>query len=115
MSSLSLPQTPATAVKASPTNPAPLTAPLTAPSAEPASSELRQAAEQFEAIFVRRLLAQARSSPWAEQGVFTGSGLKQFETMFDENIAEVAASNGGFGLADQIERQLAAITHQKRA
>jgi flagellar protein FlgJ len=99
-----------------PSNPSIAKGSLAAPAAsDEKAAEVRAAAEQFEAIFVRRLLATARSSPWAEQGPFTGPGLKQFETMLDENIADLTAQNGGFGLADQIERQLSALLKQQGA
>ncbi|GAA4044948.1 rod-binding protein [Parerythrobacter jejuensis] len=79
----------------------------------PERLELREAAQAFEAIFVRRLLASARASSIADQTPFTGPGLQQFETMRDEQVAGLAAETGAFGLADQIERQLAAMIEQK--
>jgi peptidoglycan hydrolase FlgJ len=88
----------------SPTGPEPLS---------PERLELREAAQAFEAIFVRRLLSAARASSIAEQTPFTGPGLEQFEAMRDEHVADVAARSGGFGLADQIERQLSAMVAQQ--
>lgn len=72
-------------------------------------SELRQAAEAFEAIFVRKLLATARATDFGGEELFGGPGLEQFETMRDEHFADIASQNGTFGLADAIERQLAAF------
>ena len=84
--------------------------------AAPQDMQLREAAEAFEAIFVRRMLATARSGPFSEDGpLSSGAGLKQFTAMRDENVAEMASQNGGFGLADQIERQLSALVTQKEA
>lgn len=79
----------------------------------PERLELREAAQAFEAIFVRRMLASARASSLAEQGPFSGPGLKQFEAMRDEHVAEIASKSGGFGLADQIEQQLASLVAQQ--
>lgn len=76
-------------------------------------ADLRQAAQAFEAIFVRRLLASARAGSIAEQTPFSGPGLEQFTAMRDEHVADIAAKNGGFGLADQIERQLSALLRQQ--
>ena len=79
----------------------------------PDRTDLRKAAEAFEAIFVRRLLASARAGSIAEQTPFSGPGLEQFTAMRDEQVAELAAKNGGLGLADQIERQLGALMKQQ--
>jgi peptidoglycan hydrolase FlgJ len=89
------------------------------PSAGPvkpaARTELREAAQAFEAIFVRRLLASARAGSIAEQTPFSGPGLEQFTAMRDEHVADIASTNGGFGLADAIERQLSAMLGQQGA
>lgn len=81
--------------------------------AAPERSDLREAAQAFEAIFVRRLLASARAGSLAEQTPFSGPGLEQFTAMRDEHLADIAAKNGGFGLAAQIERQLSAMLRQQ--
>lgn len=91
-------------------------APLSPASGQPLRPErlkLREAAQAFEAIFVRRLLSAARARSLAEQTPFTGPGLEQFETMRDEHVADIASRNGGLGLAVQIERQLAAMLAQQ--
>ena len=77
--------------------------------------ELREAAQAFEAIFVRRLLASARAGSLAEQTPFSGPGLEQFTAMRDEHVADIAARSGGFGLAAQIEQQLSALVRQQGA
>lgn len=69
--------------------------------------ELREAAEGFEAIMVRRMLAAARAASLAEDTPLTGGGLKQFEQMRDEHFAEIAAKTGALGFARSIEEQLA--------
>ncbi len=85
------------------------------PVAAPERKDLREAAQAFEAIFVRRLLASARAGSLAEQTPFSGPGLEQFTAMRDEHVADIAAKNGGFGLAAQIEQQLSAMVHQQGA
>lgn len=73
----------------------------------PERMELRKAAEGFEAIMVRRMLATARAVSFAQDNPLTGSGLGQFQTMRDEHFAEIAASSGAFGFARSLEAQLA--------
>jgi flagellar protein FlgJ len=70
-------------------------------------AELRKAAEGFEAIMIRKMLATARASSFAEETPLTGGGLEQFQTMRDEHFADIAAASGAFGFARSIEAQLA--------
>ncbi len=84
---------------------APLSDPITALS--PERLELREAAEGFEAIMIRRMLETARASSFGEEAPLTGGGLRQFEKMRDEHFAEVASASGAFGFARSIEQQLA--------
>ncbi|PLK24168.1 flagellar biosynthesis protein FlgJ [Porphyrobacter sp. TH134] len=84
-------------------------APSTAPSAPllPERAALREAAEGFEAIMLRKLLASARASSFAEETPLTGGGMQQFQTMRDEHFANLAAQSGAFGFARSIEASLA--------
>jgi len=68
---------------------------------------LREAAEGFEAIMLRKLLASARAASFAEETPLTGGGMQQFQTMRDEHFADIAAKSGAFGFARSIEAQLA--------
>lgn len=68
--------------------------------------KLAAAAQQFEAIFVRQMLASARQTSFGEP-LFGGQAMDTFRTMQDENFADLAAKSGSFGLASQIEAQLA--------
>ncbi|EAQ28883.1 flagellar protein FlgJ-like protein [Erythrobacter sp. NAP1] len=74
---------------------------------------LREAAEGFEAIMVRKMLEAARSSSLAEDTPLTGGGRQQFETMRDEHFAEIAARSGTLGFARSIEEQLAQFLDAK--
>ncbi len=84
-----------------------VTAARSAAPLSPERAALRKAAEGFEAIMVRKLLASARAASFAEDTPLTGGGLKQFEAMRDEHVADIAAASGGFGFARSIEAQLA--------
>ena len=83
---------------------------------EPLSPErlaLREAAQGFEAIMVRKMLESARASSFAEETPLTGGGLKQFRQMQDENFADIAAKTGTLGFARSIEEQLAQFVDGK--
>lgn len=66
---------------------------------------LAQAAKQFEAIFVRQMLAAARKTAFASE-LSGGQAMDTFRTMQDENFADIAAKTGALGLAVQIEAAL---------
>jgi len=72
--------------------------------------KLAAAAKQFEAIFVRQMLAAARKTDFGGGIMGDGGengGLGTFRAMQDEHFADVAADTGAFGLAKMIEAQLA--------
>lgn len=68
--------------------------------------QLAAAARQFEAIFLRQMLASARKADFGDP-LSGRQGIDTFRTMQDEHFADVAAKSGAFGLAAQIEAQLA--------
>lgn len=82
------------------------------PSSGPDGGDLKKAAQAFEAIFVRQILASARATDFGGDDIFGGPGLEQFEAMRDEHIAEISSTSGAFGLAAAIEAQLAARMEQ---
>lgn len=79
------------------------------PSPVPEREKLAGAARQFEAIFIRQMLATARAAkPAGENDLFGGQAMETFAQMRDERFADIAANSGAFGLARAIETQLAA-------
>lgn len=68
---------------------------------------LAEAARQFEAIFVRQMLASARKADLGGDELFGGKGDQTFREMRDARFAETAAETGSLGLAATIEAQLA--------
>ena len=70
--------------------------------------KLTGAAKQFEAIFVRQMLASARATSFDDDGLF-GQMDQTFVQMRDERFAEIASQTGALGLAKQIENHLAAL------
>lgn len=78
--------------------------------------QLRQAARQFEALFVRQMLSSARAAKLGgEDQLFGGQGLETFQQMQDERFADIAAGSGALGFAKSIETQLAALAGLKDA
>jgi flagellar protein FlgJ len=93
--------------------------PLTATPAQAYSADrttLGKAAKGFEAIFVRQMLAAARSTSLVGKDPIFGSQAQEtFTAMRDERFAEIAATSGAFGLARQLEAQFAQLLPQTPA
>jgi len=68
-------------------------------------SELREAAEQFEAIFLNEFLKQARKAKLAED-LFASSAKETYEGMLDREMASQLSSQVNLGIADALVRQL---------
>ena len=74
----------------------------------PEQEQLREAAKEFEAIMVRRLLEAARATSFAKDDTpLNGGGRETWAQMRDEQFAEITANSGAFGFARSIEQQLA--------
>ena len=86
----------------------PVLAPISAPNLQAADprEKLAAAAKQFEAIFVRQMLSEARKSHVGGD-LLGGQAMDTFRQMQDERFADIAAERGSFGLAKMIEAQLA--------
>ena len=78
-----------------------------APAAEPKDmAELRKAAKAFEAVFIRQILSEMRSSSFGDD--LTGSSsVEQFQEMSDARTADTLSERSSFGVADALIRQLA--------
>lgn len=69
--------------------------------------ELRKAAEAFEAVILRQMLATMRKAKLGED--IMGSGATDnFREMADARLADNIASLRQFGIADLVEKQLGA-------
>ena len=68
------------------------------------SSELKDVAEQFEAIFVHQMLKQARKSKLAE-GMFSSEAQDTFNNMLDMEYSQVLSKKNNFGIADALIKQ----------
>ncbi len=78
--------------------------PSPAPAPGNERAKLAAVARQFEAIFVRQMLAAARATSFG--GDITGSSAtNHFRQMQDDNFAAIASEEGTFGLGAMIEHQ----------
>jgi flagellar protein FlgJ len=89
--------------------------PLTATPTANSREDLAKAAQGFEAIFVRQMLAAARKADFGGDDMLAGKGLETFRQMQDERFADIAAERGSFGLAKMIEAQLARQVGQENS
>ncbi len=69
--------------------------------------KLHAVAQNFEAIFVRQMLAAARKTSFDDGPLAQSAGLATFRQMQDDQFAQLAAQTGVLGLATMIEAQLA--------
>ena len=78
------------------------------PATSPERARLHQAAQAFEAIFVRQMLSTARQSSFGDTLWGDDKGQDTFTAMRDERFADITAQSGALGLAKQVERDLSA-------
>lgn len=78
-----------------------------APAAGSERERLAEAAQQFEAIFLRQMLAAARATDFGGEDLFGGQGEETFREMRDAQFAQIASESGALGFAARIEAQLA--------
>ena len=67
--------------------------------------DLREVAEQFEAIFINQFLAQSRKTKLAED-LFGNKGTETYNSLLDQERAQQLASSVDLGIADALVRQL---------
>jgi flagellar protein FlgJ len=69
--------------------------------------QLRKAAEAFEAVILRQMLANMRKAKLSDD-IFGSSATDNFRELSDARLADSMAGLGQFGIADLVERQMAA-------
>ncbi|WP_439139301.1 rod-binding protein [Roseicyclus sp.] len=69
-------------------------------------AELRQAAEEFEAMFLNQFLQQARKSQLSD-GLLTSSAGDTFQGMLDQEYSRAASGGVSLGIADALYAQFA--------
>ncbi len=66
--------------------------------------ELRQAAQAFEAVFIRQLIGSMRNARLADD-MFGSQATEQFRDMADARLADSMSQQGTFGIADLLAAQ----------
>ena len=66
---------------------------------------VREAAEQFEALLLQRMLSEMRAASGGDD-LLGSSQLDGYYDMFDRQVAQDLVRHGGLGLADQLVGQL---------
>lgn len=69
------------------------------------AKQLHEVAQQFEAIFVRQMLAEARKSNMGDT-LFSNQGTDTFREMQEQTFAQIVTRQGGLGFARMIEKSL---------
>jgi Rod binding domain-containing protein len=72
------------------------------------NAAVHEVAKQFESLFVTMMMKTMRES-MPEDSLFNGSGMKNYQEMYDQQLALNLSSKGGLGLASVIERQLSNV------
>ena len=67
--------------------------------------DLREVAEQFEAIFINQFLAQSRKTKLAED-LFGNKGTETYNSLLDQERAQQLSGSVDLGIADALVRQL---------
>ena len=88
-----------------------MTAPVAIPAAAPAIAgapptdkkreQLKQAANAFEAVFLRQMIGSMRQANLGEDLLGSSSG-DEFREMSDAKVADDMAKSGGFGIAKML-------------
>lgn len=66
--------------------------------------KLQQAAQGFEAIFVRNMIGAMRAASLGED-LLANKGSDQFRTLMDDRIADQMVQQNGLGIADMLVSQ----------
>ncbi len=69
-------------------------------------AKLKEACEGFEAVFIGQMLKEMRKSV-PKDGLLHGKYEDQYVSMFDEELSKTLAKQGGIGLSEFMQRQLA--------
>ena len=68
--------------------------------------KLREAANEFEAIFIQQMLKTMRKSSLESDFIKKSEGEKIFRSMLDEQYSIISAKSGRLGLGEMIYQQL---------
>ena len=74
------------------------------PAAERRQAQMRQAAQQFEAVFLRQMIGSMRQAHLAEDPL-SNDASEQFRDMSDARLADSMSTQGSFGIAEMLLNQ----------
>ena len=69
-------------------------------------AKLREATNEFEAIFIQQMLKTMRKTSLESEFIKKSEGEKIFRSMLDEQYAILSAKSGSLGLGEMIFQQL---------
>jgi Rod binding domain-containing protein len=85
--------------------PTALAAPATGPGASARQDPLREAAQEFEAVFLAQVLAHLNPAPAGDGRGGSGDHGLVYE-MFNEEMAKLISRSGGVGVADAVLKEM---------
>ena len=71
-------------------------------------NDMRAAAEQFEALFLQQMMAQARKSTLSED-ILSNKGTETYNNLLDQERATELAKTLDLGIAEALMRQFGAV------
>ena len=77
------------------------------------NQDLKDVAEQFEAIFVHQMLKQARQGKLAD-GIFNSEAQDTFNNMLDIEYSQILSKKNNFGIAEALIKQFEPHLHLKK-
>jgi flagellar protein FlgJ len=76
-------------------------------------AKLREAANNFEAIFIQQMLKTMRKTSFESDLLPKSEGEKVFQSLLDEQYAQISAKSGSLGLGEMIYQQLKPKVNKK--
>lgn len=68
--------------------------------------QLKAAAQQFEAVFLRQMIGSMRQASLVEDDLLSGGrAAEQFRDMSDAKLADSMSQKGSFGIAEMLLKQ----------
>jgi len=69
------------------------------------SGSIKEVAQQFDPIFINMMLQSMRKAT-ERSGLMDSDAAQTYESMFDQELALHLSEQGGFGVAEALERQI---------
>lgn len=85
---------------------------VTAPKAA-AANDVDTAAREFEAVFIAQMMEQLFADVPTDGPMGGGSGERIFRSLMIQEVGKQMAAQGGFGLSEQVKRELLALQEHK--